>query len=75
MAKNVLRCSSVSTDLKEQSAANNAQRQGEITSLRDEIVKVQEMVDADMKCALEPQGQVTQYATVDEELGKLRVLI
>ena len=61
------------TDLKEQSAANNAQRQGEITSLRDEIVKVQEMVDADMKLCAEPQGQVTQYATVDEELGKLRV--
>ena len=61
------------TDLKEQSAANNAQRQGEITSLRDEIVKVQEMVDADMKLCAELQGQVTQYATVDEELGKLRV--
>ena len=61
------------TDLKEQSAANNAQRQGEITSLRDEIVKVQEMVDADMKLCSELQGQVTQYATVDEELGKLRV--
>jgi DNA repair exonuclease SbcCD ATPase subunit len=60
-------------DLKEQSAANNAQRQGEITSLRDEIVKVQEMVDADMKLCAELQGQVTQYATVDEELGKLRV--
>ena len=60
-------------DLKEQSAANNAQRQGEITSLRDEIVKVQEMVDADMKLCSELQGQVTQYATVDEELGKLRV--
>ena len=61
------------TDLKEQSAANNAQRQGEITSLRDEIVKVQEMVDADMKLCSELQGQVTQYATVNEELGKLRV--
>ena len=61
------------TDLKEQSAANNAQRQGEITSLREEIVKVQEMVDADMKLCAELQGQVTQYATVDEELGKLRV--
>ena len=61
------------TDLKEQSAANNAQRQGEITSLRDEIVKVQEMVDADMKLCAELQGQVTQYATVNEELGKLRV--
>ena len=61
------------TDLKEQSAANNAQRQSEITSLRDEIVKVQEMVDADMKLCAELQGQVTQYATVDEELGKLRV--
>ena len=61
------------TDLKEQSAANNAQRQGEITSLREEIVKVQEMVDADMKLCSELQGQVTQYATVDEELGKLRV--
>jgi DNA repair exonuclease SbcCD ATPase subunit len=60
-------------DLKEQSAANNAQRQGEITSLRDEIVKVQEMVDADMKLCAELQGQATQYATVDEELGKLRV--
>ena len=60
-------------DLKEQSAANNAQRQGEITSLRDEIVKVQEMVDADMKLCSELQDQVTQYATVDEELGKLRV--
>ena len=60
-------------DLKEQSAANNAQRQGEITSLREEIVKVQEMVDADMKLCAELQGQVTQYATVDEELGKLRV--
>ena len=41
------------TDLKEQSATNNAQRQGEITSLRDEIVKVQEMVDADMKLCAE----------------------
>ena len=61
------------TDLKEQSAANNAQRQGEITSLREEIVKVQEMVDADMKLCAKLQGQVTQYATVDEELGKLRV--
>lgn len=60
-------------DLKEQSVANNAQRQGEITSLRDEIVKVQEMVDADMKLCAELQGQVTQYATVDKELGKLRV--
>ena len=60
-------------DLKEQSAANNAQRQGEITSLRDEIFKVQGMVDADMKLCADLQGQVAQYDAVDNELGKLRV--
>jgi len=60
-------------DLKDQSAANNAQRQSNINTLNEEIVLISGLCKEDLEMCDSLQKSIDDLGNVDEEFSKLKI--